>query len=97
MKSKTMIVKNLKLDVIATFNKHEQEWFTLMFLDKDTLKSENNVLKYILKQLDYKDDLVKLSLCWVCDQEVVKKYKTIQKSVAKNAKYFFECGKLLTN
>ena len=38
MKGKTMIVKNLKLDVIATFNKHEQEWFTLMFLDKDTLK-----------------------------------------------------------
>ena len=31
------------------------------------------------------------------DQDVVKKYKTIQKSVAKNAKYFFECGKLLTN
>ena len=92
-----MIVKNLKLDVIATFNKHEQEWFTLMFLDKDTLKSENNVLKHILKQLDYKDDLVKLSLCWVCDQDVVKKYKTIQKSVAKKAKYFFECGKLLTN
>ena len=92
-----MIVKNLKLDVIATFNKHEQEWFTLMFLDKDTLKSENNVLKYILKQLNYKDDLVKLSLCWVCDQDVVKKYKTIKKSVAKNAKYFFECGKLLTN
>ena len=97
MKGKTMIVKNLKLDVIATFNKHEQEWFTLMFLDKDTLKSENNVLKYILKKLDYKDDLVKLSLCWVCTQDVVKKYKTIQKCVAKNAKYFFECGKLLTN
>lgn len=97
MKGKKMIVKNLKLDVIATFNKHEQEWFTLMCLDKDTLKTENNVLKYILKQLDHKDDLVKLSLCWICTQDVVKKYKTIQKSVAKNAKYFFEYGKLLTN
>ncbi len=83
MKGKTMIVKNLKLDVIATFNKHEQEWFTLMFLDKDTLKSENNVLKYILKQLDYKDDLVKLSLCWVCDQDVVKKYKRCKRSIIK--------------
>jgi hypothetical protein len=92
-----MTVKNLKLDVIATFNKHEQEFFMLIFLDENTLKSEDNLLKYILKQLDHKDDLVKLSLCWICDQNIVKKYKTIQKSVSKNAKYFFEYGKLLTN
>ena len=34
-------------------------------------------------------DLVKLSLCWLCDENIVKKYPTIQKSIKKNAKYYF--------
>ena len=92
-----MFIKNLKLEVIATYNNfHEdldgsQELFLLRFLTKDVLKSEKSLINYIKKQLSHKKDLVKLSLCWSSKdiKNLKKKYKTIQQSIDKNAKYYF--------
>ena len=84
--------KTIKLDVITTYNPcsdFEQEHFTLKFLTEETLSSEEKLLDYIFKQLESKKDLVKLSLCWICNEETVKKYKTIKDSIEKNAKYYF--------
>ena len=88
-------VKKIKLDVIATNEYQEQEFFTLKFLTEEVLSSEKNLLDYVLKQLKDKTDLMKLSLCWTCSEEIVNKYKTIQDSIDKNAKYYFEEGALV--
>ena len=86
-----MFVNNIKLDVIATYNPcsdFEQEHFECA-VTKKSLKNEKTLLNYITSQLESKGDLVKLSLCWVCSEETVKKYKTVEDSIKKNAKYFF--------
>jgi len=90
-----MFIKNLELDVIASFDNHEQDWFRLKFLTKNVLKDEKSLLEYIFKQLDHTNDLYKISLCWLCSNYTVKKYKTIKESIDKNAKYFFEQGELI--
>jgi hypothetical protein len=90
-----MFLKNIKLDVIASFDNHEQDHFELRFLSKDDLKNEKSLLDYIFKQLNNTDDLYKLSLCWMCSDDTVKKYDTIKESIDKNAKYFFEKGELI--
>ena len=82
-----MFVDNLRIDVIATYKNHEQELFSCGVW-KSAIKSEKKLIDYIKKQLKHKD-LIKLSLCWICDKSVVNKYKTIQNSIKKNAKYFF--------
>ena len=86
-----MFVNNIKLDVIATYNPcsdFEQEHFECA-VTKKSLKNEKTLLDYIAEQLEHKKDLVKLSLCWICSDEIVKKYKTIKNSIKKNAKYYF--------
>ena len=82
-----MFVDNLKLDVIATYENHEQDHFNCG-VSESAIKSEKKLIDYVKEQLNHKD-LVKLSLCWLCDENIVKKYPTIQKSIKKNAKYFF--------
>tara|TARA_R100001015_G_C4585630_1_gene141602 strand:+ start:150 stop:443 length:294 start_codon:yes stop_codon:yes gene_type:complete len=82
-----MFVDNLRLDVIATFEDNEQEHFSCAIW-KSAIKSEKKLIDYVKEQLNHKD-LVKLSLCWLCDENIVKKYPTIQKSIKKNAKYYF--------
>ena len=64
-------------------------------LAKNVLKDEKSLLEYIFKQLDHTNDLYKISLCWLCSNYTVKKYKTIKESIDKNAKYFFEQGELI--
>ncbi len=86
-----MFVDNLRLDVIATYVNHEQDHFNCGVWES-AIKSEKKLIDYIKEQLRHKD-LVKLSLCWECPKEVVDKYKTIQDSIKKNAKYYFENGK----
>ena len=83
-----MFVDNLKVDVIATYENHEQDHFKLWCVRESAIKSEKKLIKYIKEQLNHKD-LIKLSLCWICSKNVVDKYKTIQKSISKNGKYFF--------
>ena len=86
-----MFVDNLKVDVIATYENLEQDHFNCCVWEC-AIKSEKKLIDYIKEQLRHKD-LVKLSLCWECSKEVVNKYKTIQDSIEKNAKYYFENGK----
>ena len=83
-----MFVNNLRLDVIATYENHEQDHFSCG-VSESAIKSEKKLINYIKKHLLKDKDLVKLSLCWLCDKNIVKKYPTIQKSIKKNAKYFF--------
>ena len=86
-----MFVNNLRVDVIATYENHEQDHFNCGVWES-AIKSEKKLINYIKEQLRHKD-LIKLSLCWLCDESVVNKYKTIQDSIKKNAKYYFENGK----
>tara|TARA_R100001126_G_C4770457_1_gene122170 strand:+ start:85 stop:354 length:270 start_codon:yes stop_codon:yes gene_type:complete len=86
-----MFVDNLRLDVIATFENHEQDHFNCA-ISKKALENKSNLLDYIKEQL-YHEDLVKLSLCWECPKEVVDKFGVIQESIKQNAKYYFEDGK----
>ena len=72
-----MFVKKVKLDVIATYDKQEQEFFTLKFLTDEVLSSEKNLLDYVFKQLKDKTDLVKLSLCWICKIVLTRMPNTI--------------------
>ncbi len=62
-------IKNLNLDVIATFEDMEQEMFQLKFLTKDILKNRESLFSYIFKQLENKSGLVKLSLCWITQMD----------------------------
>ena len=78
----TMFVKNLSINVIATFedeHKEPQDIFNLSFITKDCLKNTKSLIDYIKLQLDPHRQLVKLSLCWYCDEEIVNKYPTIKK------------------
>ena len=87
-----MFVDNLRLDVIATYENHEQDHFNCGVWES-AIKSEKKLINYIKKHLLRDKNLVKLSLCWECSKEVVDKYKTIQDSIKKNAKYYFKNGK----
>ena len=61
------LIKDLKLEVIATFQDNEQDMFQITKIYADDLKSETNLLNSIKEQLKRSsDDLVKLSLCWIC-------------------------------
>ena len=89
------IIDNLKIDVNENFdNGNELEWFKCSVWKK-ALESEKALISYIKMQLDYPKDLVKLSLCWLCDEKIVDQYRVIRDSINKNAKYYFENGKLL--
>jgi hypothetical protein len=87
-----MTKENIKLNVIASFDNYEQDIFDLSILPKKN-SSQDDLLNTIISNLKHpKNDLYKLSLCWYCDEKIVKKYKFIQESINKNAKYFFEKG-----
>ena len=83
-------IKNLRLDIIATYDVNEQEFFNCA-VAKEALEDENALIKYIKDQLSHKD-LVKLSLCWQSDDDKVFNNPTIQESLSKNAKYYFNQG-----
>ena len=82
-----MFVNNLRLDVIATYENHEQDHFSCG-VSESAIKSEKKLINYIKKHLLKDKDLVKLSLCWLCDKNIVKKYPTIQKSIRKMQSIF---------
>jgi hypothetical protein len=88
----------IKLEVIATYEDGEQEIFQVD-LNEDLdliLKSENDLLSYLRNVISYPtdSDLFKLSLCWICNEDTVKKYNTIKDSISNNGKYFFQSGEL---
>ena len=85
------IIKDLKLEVIATFNDHDQEMFTITKIYKDNLKSEEsllNTIKGLCKRPSF--ELIKLSLCWISENfEKHEKSEAVAKTLEKNGKYFF--------
>ena len=85
------LIKDLKLEVIATFQDNEQDMFQITRIYADDLKSETSLLSMIKEQLKRSsDDLVKLSLCWISDNfKAYAKNKTIKATLEKNGKYFF--------
>ena len=84
---------NISLDIIATygcFRDFQQEHFQLKFLSKAKLKSEKVLIAFIKKQLNYPNDLFKLSLCFICSDKELKKYPIVKKIIdEKNGKYLF--------
>ena len=86
-----MFIKNLKLDVIATFEDQNQEMFQLKFLTEEVLKSRESLFTYIFKQLENKSGLVKLSLCWITKDitKFIKKHPIVKESIEANGKYVF--------
>ena len=94
---KHTMIKNLKLEVIATYEDGEQEIFETK-LTKEVLKDEISLVDFIRTVLDYAtdSDLCKLSFCFICKDNILKKYKTIQESIYnRNGKYFFENNELV--
>ena len=96
---KIVTIKNYN----ENFNHHYSNIKLLKILsgdNSDNIKgikgvSEKTLINYIKKQLENPmESLYKISLCWNCNEDMVNKYKTIKESVNKNAKYFFEKGKL---
>jgi hypothetical protein len=81
-------LENTMLDVIATYHKHDQEWFKCG-ITKQALETETTLIDYIKEQLPHNEDLAKLSLCWYAEQDVIDEYQAIQESIEKNAKYYF--------
>jgi len=85
----------IKLNVIASFNNHEQDIFDMSVSPKENA-TEKDLLKSIMSNLEHpKEDLYKLSLCWICSEDIIKKYNFVKESIDKNAKYFFENGCLI--
>ena len=84
-------IKDLNLDVIATFEDMEQEMFQLKFLTKDMLKNRESLFSYIFKLLENKSGLVKLSLCWITEDitKHIKKHPIVKESIESNGKYVF--------
>jgi len=93
----TTMIKNLKLEVIATYEDSEQEIFQTK-LTNEVLKNETSLLNFIRSILDYAtdSDLSKLSFCFICKDDLLKKYKTIEESIYKRqGKYFFQDNQLI--
>ena len=92
MKTKTTAkyVENLRVEVIATFNKDEQEIFDIRLTEK-SIKSEKSLLEWIKMHLDSDDDLVKLSLCWkhFSNDRLWQSHPTVADSIARNGIYSF--------
>ena len=91
------MIKNLKLEVIATYEDGEQEIFQTK-LTEEVLKNETSLLNFVRSILDYAtdSDLLKLSFCFICKDNLIKKYKTIEESIyVKNGKYFFQDNQLI--
>ena len=86
----------IKLNVIASFNNYEQDIFDMSVSLKENA-TEEDLLNSVISNLEHpKEDLYKLSLCWFCGEDIIKKYNFVKESINKNAKYFFEKGKLIT-
>lgn len=90
-----IFIKNLRLNVIATYDTFEQEWFDCAVMAR-ALQSEKTMIEYVKEQLEHPEDLVKLSLCWKyvgdsdSEQKEIMDIPVIKESIEKYAKYFFE-------
>tara|TARA_R110002167_G_scaffold148353_1_gene341264 strand:+ start:552 stop:818 length:267 start_codon:yes stop_codon:yes gene_type:complete len=83
----------IKVDVIASFDNHNQEWFEIN-IPQEYLDNDKTIVNFLLRQLDNVSDLYKLSLCWICNEETVNNFRGIKDSLNHNGKYYFTNGML---
>ena len=82
---------DINANIITSYENHEQDFFDVAFTSKDLINEESiikNILNH-LRQLNHKEGLRKISMCWECLQEDINNFPAIQESIDKNAKYYF--------
>jgi|TARA_R100000479_G_C6386172_1_gene203066 hypothetical protein len=102
MEEQLKAIENLKIEVIATYenpnqpNEHIPQEIFQMKVIEDVLKSEKKIIEWVRLFIDQpRENLVKLSLCFICPEEILEKYKTIRDIVfTKNGKFYFDRGTL---
>lgn len=83
----------VRVDVIASFDHHDQEWFEIS-IPNECLDNDRTIVNFLLRQLDHVSDLYKISLSWICGEETVNKFRGIKDSINHNGKYYFTNGML---
>lgn len=83
----------VRVDVIASFDHHDQEWFEIS-IPNEYLDNDRTIVNFLLRQLDHVSDLYKISLCWICSEETVNEFRGIKDSIKNNGKYYFTNGML---
>ena len=83
--------KPITVNVIATFDHKEQEFFDLDLPTKEIVDNEDLIIKFIIfaMRLDPKDRLVKLSLSFKGDLDFLDQFQGIKNSINNNGKYYF--------
>ena len=87
----TKLEKPITVNVIATFDHKEQEFFDLDLPTREIVDNEDLIIKFIIfaMRLDPKDRLVKLSLSFKGDLDFLDQFKGIKNSLDNNGKYYF--------
>ena len=87
----TKLEKPITVNVIATFDHKEQEFFDLDLPTKEIVNNEDLIIKFIIfaMRLDPKDRLVKLSLSFKGDLDFLDQFQGIKNSIDNNGKYYF--------
>ena len=87
----TKLEKPITVNVIATFDHKEQEFFDLDLPTKEIVDNEDLIIKFIIfaMRLDPKDRLVKLSLSFKGDLDFLDQFQGIKNSIDNNGKYYF--------
>ena len=87
----TKLEKPITVNVIATFDHKEQEFFDLDLPTKEIVDNEDLIIKFIIfaMRLDPKDRLVKLSLSFKGDLDFLDQFQGIKNSLDNNGKYYF--------
>ena len=87
----TKLEKPITVNVIATFDHKEQEFFDLDLPTKEIVDNEDLIIKFIIfaMRLDPKDRLVKLSLSFKGDHDFLDQFQGIKNSINNNGKYYF--------
>ena len=87
----TKLEKPITVNVIATFDHKEQEFFDLDLPTREIVDNEDLIIKFIIfaMRLDPKDRLVKLSLSFKGDLDFLDQFQGIKNSINNNGKYYF--------
>lgn len=87
----TKLEKPITVNVIATFDHKEQEFFDLDLPTKEIVDNEDLIIKFIIfaMRVDPKDRLVKLSLSFKGDLDFLDQFQGIKNSIDNNGKYYF--------
>tara|TARA_X000001388_G_C2141973_1_gene89046 strand:- start:63 stop:512 length:450 start_codon:yes stop_codon:yes gene_type:complete len=87
----TKLEKPITVNVIATFDHKEQEFFDLDLPTKEIVDNEDLIIKFIIfaMRVDPKDRLVKLSLSFKGDLDFLDQFQGIKNSLDNNGKYYF--------